>query len=235
MPQTPDERLRTTSLPALIYERLREEIRTGALKPGALRLRPLAERFGTSQIPIREALRRLEAEGLVSFDGHRKITVNSISGQEVDEIFSIRAELESLALRKAAPRLSADPERLAQLDALIKRLDAEIDRPDQWRTTNEELHTLIYEAAQSPRLLAMIRTLWVAVEPSLRMYVTSTPSLVQAQEQHRAMVNFLRRGDGASAESVLRVHLASTLHVVSTLMDEAAAAPDDGPDLDVVQ
>ena len=95
--------VRIPSLPDVIYERLRREIATGQLRPGPLKLRPLAERFGTSPIPVREALRRLEADRLVSFVGNRAIRVNDVSAKELDEVFAIRAELESLALRLATP------------------------------------------------------------------------------------------------------------------------------------
>src|SRR3954447_25254844 len=87
------DRVRVPSLPDVIYERLRRAIATGDLQPGPLKLRPLAERFGTSPIPVREALRRLEADGLISFVGNREIRVNEVSAKELDEVFAIRAEL----------------------------------------------------------------------------------------------------------------------------------------------
>ena len=118
--------VRLPSLPDVIYERLRREIATGQLQPGPLKLRPLAERFGTSPIPVREALRRLEADRLVSFLGNRAIRVNEVSAKELDEVFAIRAELESLALRLAMPAL-AEPEHLAELERLMDRMDEQAD------------------------------------------------------------------------------------------------------------
>ena len=210
--------VRIPSLPDVIYERLRREIATGQLQPGPLKLRPLAERFGTSPIPVREALRRLEADRLVSFEGNRAIRVNEVSAEELDEVFAIRAELESLALRLAVPHLREDPERVAALGSLMDRMDRQADDPAEWRTTNEEFHTALYEAAGAARLTDLIGNLWVVVEPYMRMYVRSLPSLRKAQEQHRAMVARILDGDTAGAESILREHLEGTRLVVLELM-----------------
>jgi DNA-binding GntR family transcriptional regulator len=213
-----DDPVRVPSLPDVIYERLRREIATGALPPGPLKLRPLAERFGTSPIPVREALRRLEADRLVSFVGNRAIRVNDVSAKELDEVFGIRAELESLALRSAAGRIAGDPAALARLEALMDRMDRQSGDPAEWRTTNEEFHNALYEAADAPRLLGLIRNLWVVVEPYMRMYVTSVPSLRHAQDQHRGIVERMRERDAAGAEAILREHLEATRLVVLDLM-----------------
>jgi DNA-binding GntR family transcriptional regulator len=214
------DHVQVPSLPDVIYERLRREIATGQLQPGPLRLRPLAERFGTSPIPVREALRRLEADRLVSFLSNRAITVNAISADELDEIFAIRQELESLALRRALPRIVENESTVRELRRLIERMDAQDGDPGAWRTTNEAFHKCLYEAADSPRLLAVVENLWVAIEPYLRMYVTSVPSLRQAQEQHRALLEAIIAGDAAQAEAILRDHLDATRSVVLGLMSE---------------
>jgi DNA-binding GntR family transcriptional regulator len=212
-----DSGIQRLSLPDQIYARLREEIATGALKPGPLRLRPLAARFGTSQIPVREALRRLEAERLVTFNDSRAIVVNAISPADVEEIFAIRMELESLAVRLAAPHLAADAARLNELEELIARMDTQQEDHAAWRATNEAFHTLMYSAADAPRLLAIIRNQWVAVEPYLRIYVMNVPSLASAQAEHRQLVDLLRAGDTEAAERVLREQLMSTRDVVLSL------------------
>jgi DNA-binding GntR family transcriptional regulator len=205
--------VRLPSLPDVIYERLRREIATGQLRPGPLKLRPLAERFGTSPIPVREALRRLEADRLVSFVGNRAIQVNEVSPKELDEVFAIRAELETLALRLAMPALK-EPERLAELERLMDRMDEQVDDPAEWRTTNEEFHKTLYEAAESPRLVGLINNLWIVVEPYMRMYVRSLPGLRESQKQHREIVEHVVAGDTAAAQGVLREHLEGTRLVV---------------------
>jgi DNA-binding GntR family transcriptional regulator len=106
-PQTTEnsEILSVSSLPELVYERLRNDIASGALPPGRLSIRELSDRFGVSAIPVREALRLLEAQGLVSFRGKRLITINSLQVADVVEIFQIRSELECLAVRLSYPQL----------------------------------------------------------------------------------------------------------------------------------
>lgn len=218
MEQIIDDRVHLPSLPDVIYDRLRREIATGEITPGPLRLRPLAERFGTSQIPVREALRRLESDGLVSFLSNRAIVVNAVSRDELDEIFGIRKELEAFALRVAARRIADDQELLGRLEELMDTMDAQEADAGAWRTTNEEFHDVLYGAAQLPRLHGLIRNLWVSVEPYLRMYVTAAPSLRGAQEQHREMVRRISTGDVAGAEELLREHLDATRLVVLDLM-----------------
>jgi DNA-binding GntR family transcriptional regulator len=205
--------VRLPSLPDVIYERLRREIATGQLQPGPLKLRPLAERFGTSPIPVREALRRLEADRLVSFVGNRAIQVNEVSAKELDEVFAIRAELETLALRLAMPAVT-QPETLAELERLMDLMDEQADDPTEWRSTNEEFHKALYEPSDSPRLLGLIHNLWIVVEPYLRMYVRSLPGLRESQKQHRAIVEHLVAGDVAAAQAILREHLEGTRLVV---------------------
>jgi DNA-binding GntR family transcriptional regulator len=206
--------VRVPSLPDVIYERLRREIASGQLRPGPLKLRPLAERFGTSPIPVREALRRLEADRLVSFESNRAIRVNEVSAKELEEVFSIRAELESLALRLAVPHLRDDQEQLANLAVLMDKMDEQADDPPEWRTTNEQFHSALYEAAESPRLLGLINNLWVVIEPYMRMYVRSLPGRHESQAQHRAIVARVVEGDTPGAEAILRDHLEGTRLVV---------------------
>ena len=102
----------------------------------------------------------------------------------------------------------------------MDRMDAQADDPAEWRTTNEAFHQALYEGAESPRLLDLIRNLWVVVEPYLRMYVTSLPSLRESQTQHREMVARVVDGDAAGAEAVLREHLEGTRLVVLDLIAE---------------
>jgi DNA-binding GntR family transcriptional regulator len=202
------------SIPDVIYGTLRRDIARGIYKPGPIRVRPIAERFGVSATPVREALRRLEAEGLVSLR-NRQIVVNALSAEELQEIFAIRSELETFAVGEAAGRIARDPGLLAKLGSLIDAMDREEESPDEWRAANEAFHMSIYGAARMPRLEALIMSLWIAVEPYLRLYVTSPGSLTESQAQHRAILDALRKADAAAAQTVLREHLRATADVVS--------------------
>jgi DNA-binding GntR family transcriptional regulator len=205
------------SVTDMVYEQLRRDIARGVYRPGPISLKPVSERFGTSVIPVREALRRLEAEGLVSFDGRRRIHINALDERELDETFAIRGELEPLALRRAVPRLMHDEPTLATLDGLIEQMDQQEEDPDAWRETNHRFHSTIYAAADMPRLTSIVSSLWVASDPYLRIY-TATTGLHAAQEEHRELVRCIRRGDAQRGEVVLRKHLSSTWEVVQEQM-----------------
>ena len=209
------------SIPDVIYEQVRRDIAHGVYKPGPLRVRPVAERFGVSATPVREALRRLEADGLVTLR-KRQILVRALSAAELEEIFAIRVELECFAAERGTEHVANDPALLARLEALIDELDRTDNRkPEEWRAANEDFHMSIYRAAGMPRLDSLIASLWVAVGPYLRLYVASPENLVESQVQHRAILAALRGGDAADVSDTLRVHLFQTLDALRRGLGDA--------------
>ena len=191
-------------------------------RPGPIRIRPLAERFGVSATPVREALRRLEAEGLVTLRKNQ-IVVNSLSETELREIFAIRAELEVFALRRGAEKVRKDPRLLAELESQVATMDLYDHDPEDWRAANESFHMKIYHAAGMPRLSSMIDSLWIAVEPYLRLYVSTAGSFRASQEQHRSILDHLRSGRAKAAADVLRKHLQETEEIVAKGINSAGA------------
>lgn len=210
------------SIPDVVYRQLRRDLARGVYKPGPIRIRPLAERFGVSATPVREALRRLEAEGLLTLRKNQ-IVVNSLSEVELREVFAIRAELETFALRKGAEAIRTDDELLAGLQQLIDLMDEHEHDLEEWRAANEEFHMRIYHAAGMPRLSSMIDSLWIVVEPYMRLYVSTAGSFRAAQEQHRAMLASLRDGKDDVAAAVLRTHLSDTEEIVGRGITAASA------------
>ena len=195
------------ALPDLISRALREDISRGVFKPGdQIRMRDLADRFGVSPMPVREALRRLEAEGLVIFEKNRRISVTRLSSEEMDEVSQIRLELEPLALRHAIPRLRQDAAALGELQELIAAMDTERD-PDAWRTLNERFHRMLYHAAGMPRLETIVNSLMGSIEAYIRIYVRTREHLSHSQNQHREILDCVRTGDIERAEEVLRAHI----------------------------
>jgi DNA-binding GntR family transcriptional regulator len=213
-PDVPSSPIDLPSIPDVIYRELRRDIARGVYKPGPIRVRVIAERFGVSATPVREALRRLEAEGLVSLR-NRQIVINRLSREEMREIYTIRGELESFALRQAAPTLKDNEGLLVDLERLIEDMDTFEHSPEEWRTANEEFHWTIYRAAEMPRLESIINLLWVAVEPYLRLYVSTARSFRTAQDQHRKILEHVRRGETDEAVEVMREHLAETKELLA--------------------
>jgi DNA-binding GntR family transcriptional regulator len=196
----------------LVTDQLRELITRGELKPGdLLRQRELAERFGVSPTPVREALRRLESEGLVSSDVHRGSIVAEVAIEEVEANYQIRAALESLAVSWAAAK--ATGEDLDDIAVLHQRLAA-ADRGDREQRVdlNRQFHFRIYEAAGSPLLLSVTRILWLSIP-------RGAPSLAQrphreSVSQHAEILKALRSRDGKRAAELTAQHILGALKTI---------------------
>jgi DNA-binding GntR family transcriptional regulator len=181
---------------------IRELIITGELRAGQqLRQRDLAERFGVSQTPVREAMRRLESEGLVVGDTHRGFTVVEPDAGRVEENFQIRAALESLGASLAARAIDdAGVRRLAELNERMRELGA--DGPD-YGDLNRQFHFAIYEYARSPLLMSLMRLLWASLHGGPKVLRTHAESA----KQHDEILQALRDGDAAAAAERTRHHI----------------------------
>jgi len=220
--QIPASPIDLPSIPDVIYRQLRRDLGRGVYRPGPIRIRPLAERFGVSATPVREALRRLEAEGLVTLRKNQ-IVVNALSERELREIFAIRAELEAFALRRGAAAIRTNKDLMGELESLVATMDRYDHDPEDWRAANQSFHMKIYEAAGMPRLFSMIDSLWIAVEPYMRLYVSAAGSFRAAQEQHRSILANLRKGNAERAAEVLRSHLGDTEEIVAKGINNSGA------------
>ena len=214
--------IRYESKSDIVCALLRELIISGELGASEpLRQRELAQRFGVSQTPVREALRRLESEGLVVNDAHRGATVAASRKGDVEDNALIRASLEPLAVQLAAGSITA-----ATLDRLQQINDEMADNVDNVRRygqLNREFHFSIYEAAGSPVLLSMMRLLWQAM-PAGPMVQRARPESVR---QHQAIIHALRRGHGDVAAEIMREHIASSEHLheeIASRFESRAAA-----------
>jgi DNA-binding GntR family transcriptional regulator len=171
--QGPDYTSKTDLVAALI----RELIITGELATGEqLRQRDLAQRFSVSQTPVREAMRRLESEGLLRSDTHRGFTVVAPDVSRVEENFRIRAALESLGASLAAHKV--DPAALRRLGELNEQMRSLADDDDaRYAELNREFHFTVYEYAHSPLLLSLMRLLWASLHggPRCRARTPSPP------------------------------------------------------------
>lgn len=145
----------------IVADRIREMILSGQLKPGErLQQDKLASALGVSTMPVREALRRLQAEGLVIFYPRRGATVAQLSFSEFEEIHSIREELEILACRWVAEDFSRIPiARLRQVLAQIEEAEAQRDVIRRLQLVREFFFTL-FEASEKPYLVRLLSTLW---------------------------------------------------------------------------
>src|SRR5512134_3230817 len=141
----------------LVAGMLRDEIQEGGLAPGTrLRQNEVAERFGVSTTPVREAFAQLQAEGLVRIDPHRGAVVFHPTAKDLLEYYEIREVLESLAVTHAIPHLT--PAVSKELGDLIERMRRTSD-PRRWLRLNDEFHLKLYECAGRPHLISLIDNL----------------------------------------------------------------------------
>ena len=189
----------------LVAAALRELIMTGGLKPGApLPQRQLAARFGVSATPVREALRRLESEGLITNDVHRGSTVAQSAG-DLHEKVKIRAVLEGLAASIAAAKTTDDD--LTELRTCNDRLLAPDLAPAEVASINRRFHFRIYEIAGSPLLLSLMRLLWQSFPGGPQ--VRREPK--DSHAEHDELLHALERRDGEAASQITQHHILSVI------------------------
>lgn len=191
----------------LVAAALRELIMTGGLEPGTpLRQRQLAARFGVSATPVREALRRLESEGLIINDVHRGSTVAQAAG-DLHEKVKIRSVLEGLASSLAAPKVR--DEDLAELRAYNERLRDPQLSDAEGNILNRQFHFRIYGIADSPLLLSLMRLLWQSFPGGPQVKRDRKVSYAE----HDALLQALERHDGEAASQITQQHILSALEL----------------------
>lgn len=197
----------------LAYDVVRRSIMRGLLQPGTrLGQNELASELSLSTTPVREALRRLAAEGLVQIDTHRGALVRGLDLAELDEVYELRLLLEPLAIRKAAERITE--EELAGADLLLRRMD-EIEDPGAWAETNREFHAVFARATRSPSLIRILGGLRDSAAPYVQLSIArSAEFAAAANNEHRQLLEACRRRDGDEAAAVEEAHLRGTLHAV---------------------
>ncbi len=212
-------RFRTTA--EFVEATLRDAILTGAIAPGTpLRQEELAETFGVSRMPVREALRQLEARALAEFHPHRGAVVAEISATDAADIGAIRMALEPMALRLSLPRLTTDD--LAQADELIAEMDGEAD-PGRMGELNRRFHMTLYGRAGHPRLLALVEQHLLAADRYLRFQFAALGYHPRSQDEHRALLAACGAGDGATAERLVTEHVGEAAEQLTAfLMDREA-------------
>ena len=187
-----------------VVEQLRERIVSGQL-PGATKLDQdaLAAECGVSRMPVREALRRLNAEGLVTLLPHRGAVVAHLGFDDIVETYEMRGVLEGLAARRAAPEF--DDARLAEIRLTLDAMAAPTDS-DDWRTLNDRFHKLIEEPCGAPRLLALIERLAGQCEPYVRMYARVLDPCDIANDEHKVIYAACARRSPDELEQAVRMH-----------------------------
>ena len=219
---------------------IEEAIVSGELSPGTvLRQEQLSERFNVSRTPIREALRRLAALGLVSFVPNRGVRVRTLSQAELREAFLVRAELESLATELATPKMTDDDlaeleqaeERFSSATHALRTRQRDVDRwplTSEWVRANHGFHDVIYRVASAP----LVERLAKSARRSFSGHAVWAPGGSEAdalyernEREHRAIIDALAAGSAAGARALAREHVLHSFELLVHVLERRDARP----------
>ncbi|MCC6313273.1 MAG: GntR family transcriptional regulator [Thermomicrobiales bacterium] len=199
-----------------VARHLRAAIVNGRLKPGdRIRQEAIAAELGTSRIPVREALRQLESEGLISLIPYSGARVARVDAEEYEEIYLMREHLEPLAIRESLPRLTA--RHFSEIHDLVAQIERTED-PTDVLDLDRRFHLLTYSAAARPRLLQMIEGFWNSTQQYRRVFyrlagdrlISHSGNVSLTHMEHRLLVDALERRDADTADNIVRVHIRRT-------------------------
>jgi DNA-binding GntR family transcriptional regulator len=216
---------------------LEEAIVSGEIPPGSvLRQEHLSEQFQVSRTPVREALRRLAALGLVTFEPNRGVRVRMLSRDEIREAFMARAELEGLATELATPRMTEED--LAALEEAERRFSAvtralvevshagrqDLELAREWLLANHAFHDVVYEAAQVPliermakaaRRTFLVKPVWATGADLDELYLKN-------DRQHRAIRDAIVARSPEGARVLAREHVLSSGRLLEAILDKVS-------------
>ena len=206
-----------------IYHALRERILANDIEPGTrLVVRDVGRQYDTSDIPVREALRMLERDGLVETVPYAGARVTSLSAKEVEETYFIRSHLESIATGLAAERITDDE--LTELDVLMTKMDDAVAAQDgpTFSDLNQQFHRTIVGCCDNDMLRELTMDIWQRHSGFQRVFRKVPRRLATSQEEHRGIMTALHRHDTDEAARLALLHKLSVRDDVSTLV------PDEG-------
>ncbi len=207
-----------------VLEALRRALVSGELAPGEqVRQESLAERYGVSRVPLREALKILEGEGRVVYHPHRGYFVAELSLDDLLEVYRLRELLEAEAVMVAVPRLGASD--LAAISAACEDV-RQANRGDDLAAitdANRRFHFLLFDAAAQPRLTRMLRQLWDATDVYRTVYFSAPSNRRRVEREHDGLVRALTAGRAEEAVRLQAEHRAHSVSAVGAALRSARA------------
>jgi DNA-binding GntR family transcriptional regulator len=207
----------STQQQAYVY--VQDLIVSGAL-PGGARLKPesIAADLGISRMPVREAIRQLDAEGYVTIRPNRGAIVTSRTRAEVIELFEIRGALEGLALRLGARRASREV--LDDVELQLRRFRNVNSDHATWLERHDDLHDQLCRSSGRLQLVAECGRYRLAVRPYVRLYLSTGRTPEQPGFEHERLLNALRSGDGELAEHMMRSHIMANAEAIADCLPD---------------
>jgi DNA-binding GntR family transcriptional regulator len=198
-----------TTIQEGVYQQLRNALMAGNFDPGqTLTIASLAESFGTSNMPVREALRRLAAENALEVASNGSARIPMVTVARLDDLCLARVAVEGLAAELGAPRLTSRDFETLETIAAEQHAIGRTSNIYQLMAKNQQFHFLIYRASGSEVLLQLIETLWLRFGPYMRMLSTSVEPLMRSGEidpadPHLAIIAALKAGDFAATREAV--------------------------------
>ncbi|WP_083746966.1 GntR family transcriptional regulator [Caballeronia cordobensis] len=192
------------------YRFIESAIRAGRYRAGErLVAEEIAAEIGTSRMPVREAFRRLSAEGLLRIRPNRGVIVRGLDAAEMREVFEMRAALEGLAAGMATPKI--DRHSIANLEHLLDRMENANADHALWVTYHRDFHEYLTGLAGMPRLMRQLSGLHSAIEPYMRIWLEHADKPMTSREDHGGLIEVLQGGDPKRVEQAVREHVRATI------------------------
>ena len=216
--ELPVAHLPRDTLQERVFRQLSDLILDGEIAPGQLvKIQALAEAFGVSTMPVREALKRLTAAKALTAVSGRSIGIPPLSLDRLDDLHRVRIEIESIAAEWAAPNVGHDCiEAMNDQLARMKSATAAGDVKGYLRA-NRAFHFIVYGAAGSEALLSFIESLWLQISPYFNL-LHGSGNYAAANEQHEAMLNAIRAGDRSALKAAVRADIDGAYDVLTGLL-----------------
>jgi DNA-binding GntR family transcriptional regulator len=197
------------SLSSAVAEKLRNQIIRGEIPEGSqLRQDDIALKYHVSRIPVREALRQLDAEGLITIVPNRGAIIPQLSPNDIEELFAIRALLEPEVLMLSIPRLTSTD--FVEAEAVLNKYVDELQQESHiatWGQLNSQFHSILYSRAERPHFMSIIRNVNHTGERYTRLQLYLTHGMKRANEEHHQILELCRNREVTAACQLLREHI----------------------------
>lgn len=221
-----DSAIPRQSLTSAVADKLRDQIIRGEIPEGAqLRQDAIANKYQVSRIPVREALRQLDAEGLIAIVPNHGAVVPALSPNDIEELFSIRALLEPEVLKLSIPHLTESD--FSEAEAVLRKYVNELRRDDHvslWGRLNWQFHSILYSRADQPRFMGIIRNVNNSGERYTRLQLYLTHGIERANEEHHQILEFCRHREVPAACRLLRLHIQNAGESLKQALEQKRSA-----------